>query len=303
VFASLNSRAIGLTLSAVQTIELAAKAGFGGVDLLVRDVLERGDDVRALRARMEILGLRGGAWPLPVDWRGDWAEFRRDLERLPRYADAAAALGLFRTGTWVMPETPAAFAGLPDRQARRAATAALHVERLGAIAGVLARSGVRLGLEAIGVETSRGNGGDPFVYRLADLGDALGPLRGAAPNLGVVLDGFHLYAAGESIDAGLARGVDDVVWVHAADLPSGADAERSAMIDRERGLPGEHPAVGTRALLHRLAAVGYDGPVTAEPMAGCRSLAGLGPEETVRRTAAALRSVWPGSDLKTVRRT
>ena len=302
MFASLNSRAIGLTLSALQTIELAAEAGFGGVDLLVRDVVERGEDVRALHARMGVLGLRGGAWPLPVDWRGDRAEFLRDLERLPRYADAAAALGLSRTGTWVMPETPAAFAGLADRQARRAATAALHVERLAAIAGVLARSGVRLGLEAIGVETSRGNGGDPFVYRLADLDDALGPVRDEAPNLGVVLDGFHLYAAGESIDEALAWGVESVVWVHAADLPSGADANRSAVIDCERGLPGEHPAVGTRALLERLAVAGYDGPVTAEPMAGCRSLAGLGPKEAVRRTAEALRSVWPGSNLTTVRR-
>ena len=62
-----------------------------------------------LRARMDGLGLRGGAFPLPVNWRGSAEEFERDLGRLPRHAEAAAALGLFRTGTWVMPETLGTF--------------------------------------------------------------------------------------------------------------------------------------------------------------------------------------------------
>ena len=53
---------------------------------------------------MDDLGLRGGAWPLPVDWRGPDDRFRNDLRELPRYAQAAALLGLYRTGTWVLPE-------------------------------------------------------------------------------------------------------------------------------------------------------------------------------------------------------
>jgi sugar phosphate isomerase/epimerase len=88
--------------------------------------------------------------------------------------------------------------------------------------------------------------------------------------------------------------VGRVVWVHVADLPATAVAPREAVRDHDRGLPGEHEAVGTRGLLRRLATEGYDGPVTAEPMAGCRSVAGLSPERTVRRVAEALRSVWPG---------
>ena len=38
---------------------------------------------------MDDLGLRGGAWPLPVDWRGDARRFARDLDRLPVLAEAA----------------------------------------------------------------------------------------------------------------------------------------------------------------------------------------------------------------------
>jgi sugar phosphate isomerase/epimerase len=285
MFMSLNARAMGLTLPAAETIELAAAAGFGGVDLLVRDVAESGADPAALRARMDRLGLRGGAFPLPVDWRGEAATFARDLERLPALAAVAAALRLTRTGTWVVPECP------PGED--RATTAAWHVERLGRVARVLDAHGIRLGLEVIGVASSRGGRGAPFVHRMADLGTVLGPLGREAPNVGVLVDAFHIYAAGESIEAGLAWGVGRVVWAHVADLPPWATADRACIRDELRGLPGEHGAVESRRLLAILAEGGYDGPVTAEPLAGCSSLEGQTPEQAVRRVAAALRSVWP----------
>src|SRR5262245_12225418 len=97
---------MGRALPAAEAISLAARAGFDGVDLAVRDRVEAGDDPSELRARMDDLGVRGGAWPLPVAWRGDAETFARDLERLPRFAEAAATLGLARTGTYIMPETP-----------------------------------------------------------------------------------------------------------------------------------------------------------------------------------------------------
>jgi sugar phosphate isomerase/epimerase len=283
MFMSLNARAIGLDLLARETIALAAAAGFGGVDLLVRDLVDAGTELEPLRALMNDLGLRGGAFPLPVNWRGSADDFARDLSRLPRYAAAAAELGLVRTGTWVMPETPHS----------RAETMAIHVERLGAIARVLRAEGVRLGLEVVGVARSRSGRGQPFVHRLTDLDRVFASLFHETPNLGVLVDSFHLFAAGEPIEAALAWGVGRVVWVHVADLPASAAAERATMIDQDRGLPGEHGAVESRSLLQALTTGGYDGPVTAEPMAGCRSLAGLSPEQAVHRVAAALRSVWP----------
>ncbi|MGE3822519.1 MAG: sugar phosphate isomerase/epimerase, partial [Isosphaeraceae bacterium] len=91
----------------------------------------------------------------------------------------------------------------------------------------------------------------------------------------------------------LAWGVDRVVWVHVADLPANFPDDREAIRDWDRGLPGEHDAVGTAALLQTLASAGYDGPVTAEPMPGCRALAGLNPLEAAQKTADALRAVWP----------
>lgn len=291
MFSSFNARALGLDLTADRAVELAAGAGFGGVDLMVRDLVAAGVDPGRLRARMDGLGLRGGAFPLPVDWRGGEAEFERDLARLPDLAAAAAVLGVLRTGTWVLPETP----GRPGDPEMRAATVSLHIERLGRIARALAPHGVRLGLEVIGVASSRPGRGEPFVCRMADLDPVLGGIWCEAPNLGVLVDAFHLYAAGESVEAGLAWGVNRIVWVHIADLPPSATGDRAAIRDPDRGLPGEHGAVESRRLLERLAEEGYDGPVTAEPLAGCRSLAGLSPELVARRVAGAVRSIWPAS--------
>ena len=293
MYTSFNARAVGRNFSARETIEHAAAAGFGGVDLLVRDLVEAGDDPKSLRRRMDELGVRGGAWPLPVDWRGEADRFARDLERLPGLAEAATILGLTRTGTWVLPETPERPATEAGRAAHFEATVAFHRERLGAIARTLAGFGHRLGLEVIGVASSRSGRGMPFVTSLADLGRVFGALWAELPNLGILLDGFHLYAAGETIEAGLAWGVNRVVWVHVADLPASATSDRAAILDHQRGLPGENGTIDSRSLLRRLAKAGYDGPVTAEPMGGCASLGGLSNEATVRNVAAALHSVWP----------
>ena len=286
---SFNARAVGLPgLSAEETVDRAAEAGFEGVDLLVRDLVRSGGDPRAIRSRMDDRGVRGGAFPLPMDWRGDEATFRRDLEALAPLAEAASTLGLARTGTWVMPE-------LPGDGDDRAEVAAFHVRRLGAIARVLDARGIRLGLEVIGVESSRTGRRGPFVARLADLDRELGAVWDEAPNLGILLDAFHLYAADEPIEAGLAWGVGRVAWVHMADLPPSSLADRSRIVDADRGLPGENGAVDVRGFLARLASEGYDGPVTAEPLANCRSLAGLSPQAIAHRVKQSLDAAWPAN--------
>ncbi len=153
MYASSNARAVELTLSAEAMIDLAAATWFRGVDLLIRDLAAARDDPRALARRRDDLGLRGGAWPLPVAWRGDAARFARNLERLPRLAEAAV-LGLSRTGTWVLPETPERPETEAGRATHVAATVAFHLERLGSIARTLAGFGHRLGLEVIGVASA-----------------------------------------------------------------------------------------------------------------------------------------------------
>jgi sugar phosphate isomerase/epimerase len=293
VFASFNARALSIDLSAPETIDLAASAGFAGVDLVVRDVVERGLDPAELRRRLDDQGLRGGAWPLVINWRSDPERYRRDLELLPRLAEAAAVLGLTRTGTWVLPETPDRPATEAARVAHMDAVARWHRDRLGPIIRVLDAHGTRLGLEAIGVPSFRTGHGVPFVTRLADLDAVLGADWGDDPTPGIILDSFHLYAADEDPATVLAWGIDRVVWVHLADLPGPGLLDRSAIQDHERGLPGDVGAVANRELLQMLADRGYDGPVTAEPLAACPALAGRSAAEAAHRVAVSLRRVWP----------
>jgi len=287
MFSSFNARAVGLPgLSAEETVDLAAGAGFEGVDLLVRDLVLSGVDPRTIRARMDDLGLKGGAFPFPMNWREDETTFRQDLEGLKPVLEAASVLGLSTTGTWVMPE-------LPVPGADRGEVAALHIRRLGTLARLLDSHGIKLGLEVIGVESFRTGREEPFVARLADLDKELGPIWAESPNLGILLDAFHLYAADEPIEAGLSWGVDRIYWVHVADLPPGGPVDRAKIVDANRGLPGKNGTIDVRGFLARLAREGYDGPVTVEPLANCRGLAGLNPRAVAERVKRSLDSVWP----------
>ncbi len=290
MYSSWNARAVGLGLTAAESVEVAAEAGFDGVDLLLRDLVESGVDLRSIRGRMDELELRGGAWPLPVRWRETPEQFAEDLRELPRYAAAAATLGLHRTGTWVLPELDASFFPDPEGGDLLGRTIGLHVERLGRIARILADHGSRLGLEIMGPASARRNPDAHFVHQYMLLPERLAELRAQHPNIGVLVDAFHLFAAGEGIEAGFVWGVDSVVWVHIADS---VNPDRLRVLDQERALPGDTGLADYRGLLQRLAAESYDGPVTVEPLNRCRSLQGLDALATARRTFASLQKVWP----------
>ena len=293
-----NARAVGLDLSAEQTIEVAAKAGFEGVDLLVRDIAESGADADELRRRMDDLGLQGGGWSLPVNWRNDAETFEADLKQLPRRAKTAARLGLFRTGTWVRFESePVASEELGNEGAGERiseASTALQIERLGRIARMLDDHGSRIGLEIIGSRSERTGRGVPLVGTYAELARRFAALREAHRNVGVLVDAFHLFASGESLDAAMAWGPSSVVWIHLSDPAHG---DRSTLRDVERDLPGESPSSLCAGLLAGLAERGCQGPVTVEPLWRCRSLEGLNPLQMAIKTREALRRVWPSTLL------
>lgn len=287
MFASFNARAVGLPhLPTDETIEVARLAGFDGVDLMVRDIVRGGLDPARVRDRLDAAGLVAGAFPMTMDWRGSRADFDRDLAELPKLADAARTMGLSRTGTWVMPE-------LPSRSIGRAEVAELHRNRLGAIARILADHEIRLGLEVIGVRSFRSGRGETFVARMADLERELPGLVEQEPNMGLLVDAFHLHAADEPVEAALAWGVDRIVWAHVADLPAGARVDRDAIVDADRGLPGDHGAVESRALLAALARGGFGGPVTTEPLGRCLSLVGKDAASVARLVRASLGLIWP----------
>ena len=244
MFTSFNARAVGLDLARPprRSSWPPGPASTGSTSWSATSSTP-GDDPAEVRARMDDLGLRGGAFPLPVAWRGDEADVPPRPRRAPRLAEAAAILGLTRTGTWVMPETP-------GRDSAAAEVAALHVERLGEIARVLGRHGIRLGLEVIGVESFRTGTRRP-VRRPAGR-----PRPGAGPDLG---RGARTWAscstpststrpASRSRRAGLGRRAGGLGPRRRPARPAAVD-DRSQIVDADAGLPGENGAVDVRGFL------------------------------------------------------
>jgi sugar phosphate isomerase/epimerase len=293
MFTSWNARAVGLVSTAAEAIELAAGTGFEGVDLMVRDLVLAGESPGALRDRMGELGLQGGGFPLPVQWKGSSRQFAADLADLPRYAEAARVLGLRCTGTWVMPEFDPALdderrPGGPSIQQQ---AIAFHLERLGRIARVLEDHQIDFGLEIMGPATFRTRQGPAFIGTYGQLTESLSALKERHGNVGILADAFHLFASGEAVEVVLGWGVERVMWVHVADS---AVPDRTTVLDHERLLPGEAGRADCKGLLRLLANQGYQGPVTVEPLSRCASLHGLDPSTVARKALASLRSIWPG---------
>ncbi len=274
MYKALSPGAIGVSAPSIERAIAAARTGgFEGVEVNPREIAdlvdERGAD--AVRAVFAESGVRPAGFGLPVDWRGDEASFERGIEELPRLARAAAAIGATRTMTWVLPSSnERAF----DENYR------FHVERFKPVAAALADAGCSLGLEFIGPKTMRDSQRYPFIYRMEDMlemGEEIGP------NVGLLLDCWHWYTSGGTLEDLRGLGPEQVVYVHVNDAPAGVPVDEQ--VDSVRALPGETGVIDIEGFLGTLKSIGYDGPVTPEPFK--RELAELPSDEDRLRTVGA----------------
>jgi sugar phosphate isomerase/epimerase len=165
------------------------------------------------------------------------AEFARRLEQ----CQALGAPHLVVTpGPGAVPETPSA------------AELARAADRLRAAADLAAGFGVRLGIEFL-----------KGARLVSTLPTALDLARRAAhPNLGVVLDTFHLYAGASKLeDLALLDAPERLSFVHLNDVPGGTPRELWA--DSDRVLPGDG-ALPLDAIAGGIRASGYAGYASLE---------------------------------------
>ncbi len=232
-----------------EAIRMASDHEFGGLEFSPQAVLNQG--VESAKVTFEVSGILPIAFGLPTDWRGTHEKWQSDLEVLPRIAAAAQALGCTRTATWVMPCSN-------DREL--AENRDFHITRFKPVAQILADHGISLGLEFIGPKTLRDSQKHPFVYRMEDmlaLGEEIGP------NVGLLLDSFHWYTAGQTVTELEQVAVDRIVHVHINDARLGRTPEEQ--IDGERGLPGDSGVIDLEGFFGALKKIGYTGPVVVEP--------------------------------------
>lgn len=284
MFKNLSAGAIGIrNLTLEQTLDLAQKTGFAGVDFNIHEVatLAEQHGIDHVRSLFEQYGVRPGAWGLPVAWRDDtWLD---DVARLPKLAELAQALGANRTSTWCPPSsTERTFKENFD----------WHVERYRRIAETLKPYGIRFGIEFIGPQTLRPADQHAFIYTMEgmlELADTIG-----TGNVGLLLDAWHLYTSGGSLDDLDKISNDQVVNVHVNDAPEGLTM--ATYDDHDRRLPMETNVMDLPGFMHKLKTMNYDGPVTAEPFSK-RLNAMDDPMEAAKITASYMDKMWQAAGV------
>ena len=276
MYRSLSGGPIGVRVDFEKAVELAAHFGFEGVALDSGYAMTAGPET--VVQMLEERNLKPGGWGLPVRFLGPDEDFQAQLAKLPPVAEACSRAGDLRCSTWVSPAS--------DEKPFDELFEVLRGQ-VTQVAGVLAEFDVRLGLEFIGPATSRASKKYEFIYTM----DGMLELCRAAGtgNVGLLLDCWHLYTSGGSMDDVLGLTDDDVVQVHINDAPAGVALEDH--LDNVRGLPGETGVMDVRRFLECLQQIGYTGPVMAEPFS--ERVRQMQTEDAVRATKEAIDSVWP----------
>jgi sugar phosphate isomerase/epimerase len=284
---TLGPEALGIRgLSLPDAIALARETGFAGLAFDVAAAADLADahGVAYVAEMFAGAGVRPACWFVPIAWQqgDDWAG---ELPELSRLAAVARELDCPRAATF-MPS------GSNERPYE--ANFAWHVARLRRIAEVLRDEGCRFGIEYVGPKTFRAEFRYEFIYTLDGLLELIRAV--GTGNVGVLLDSWHLYTAGESL-ADLDRlTADDVVAVHVNDAPAGVP--RDEQMDRVRTLPMETGVIDLVGFMRKLRDRGYDGPVMPEPFSRrVEDLAATDPTSAGREAARAMDALWRAAGL------
>src|SRR5256885_1922293 len=106
MFKTLSPGAINVTAKNLAEGLAAAKiGGYQGLEFSAAEIADLVDQqgAAAVKKTFADAGVRPALFGLPVDWRTTEENWKRDLAKLGRLAKAAAAIGVARTATWIMP--------------------------------------------------------------------------------------------------------------------------------------------------------------------------------------------------------
>jgi sugar phosphate isomerase/epimerase len=244
---------LGFSASQREAVELAERHGFESVGADGAFLASLSDDQMAdLKAFMKTKSIVFGAAGLPVEFRRDETKFGEDLKGLPKFAAGLQRAGVDRVATWLMP----CHDTLPYLRNFRQ-----HAARLREAAKVLQGHGARLGLEYVAPKTSWASRRYPFIHTLAEMKELIAEIN--TGNVGLVLDSWHWWHAGDTAADLLALKGADVLAVDLNDAPAGIPKDQQP--DGRRELPCATGVIDVGAFLKALDQIRYDGPVRAEP--------------------------------------
>jgi len=231
-------------------VRLAGKLGYGGVD--VNFNAAKTDGVDATRALLKEANVKPAVANLPLPFATpDEAAFQNGLKLLDENAQFAAAIGLNRMMAVMSPASP-----VPKDERYK-----FVKDRVTAIAAVLERSKIRLGLEFLGPVYFRSNEKSPhtFIYTLPE---TVALAAECGPNIGVVLDAWHWYHSRGTAAEIVAAGKSRIVHVHLSDAKPAPPEE---VRDNQRHMPGEG-VIDLVGFFQALKQIGYVDGVSPEPL-------------------------------------
>lgn len=251
---ALTPGSIGVTVKSQRELnDLAHRHKFEAVEPRTDELAAMSpDELAATIADLRSKQLVWAAAGLPVDFRKEDALFHDGLTKLPRLADGLKRAGVTRVGTWLLPShEELTYRKNFDR----------HARRLREVARILKDHGLRLGLEYVGTQSLLVRQRYPFVHTLGETRELIAEI--GTGNVGLVLDTWHWWTAGDTEADLRSLKSDEVVSVDLNDAPRGIAKEQQQ--DNARELPVATGVIDTATFLRALVHIGYDGPIRPEP--------------------------------------
>lgn len=291
MFVSLPPWAVARNVGWPEQARLAARVGYRGIDWAFGSAKTAGvEATKALFAELQITPTITNL-PMQGPLNADAAAFTERLAKLAEDAAFAAAIGCQRFQFVLSPTTGGA---------TKAERWPFVRDRLGAVAAVLAKHDIRLGLEFLGplvfrtrVARPAGAAADPnappppppvpFVWTLPE---TVKLATESGPNVGITLDAWHwFHSQGTTADI-LATPVSRIVHVHVSDARAMPPEQ---VEDNMRWLPGEG-IIDLDGFFKALQQIGYTGGVAPETI-GPRIPETMPPEESARLALEATLAV------------
>ncbi|WJL96759.1 TIM barrel protein [Microbacterium sp. ET2] len=254
MYTVLSTRRLLFESSPERLVQLAEDHGFDAVDAVVpyfMDVAIREHFVQLVHGAGLDWGLAG--MPVPLGTTTSESDFASLLETVRRLAPVLADAGVTTMSAWLAPA---------NNELAYDDSFALHKRRIDALAPVLRDAGLRLALEYVGPRTWRAPYRHSFISDLDGMRSLIDALQ-EPERAGLLLDTFHWFTAGESLDQIRTLSAGEILAVDLNDAPLGIAFEDQ--LDMERAQPCATGVIDAAGFVSVLREIGYDGPVQSEP--------------------------------------
>ncbi|HUU91864.1 MAG TPA: sugar phosphate isomerase/epimerase family protein [Phycisphaerae bacterium] len=250
---TLNVGQVGVRADPFEAVKLAVRYGYGAVTPMPWHLAKYSqEELERLLAEMKAAGLAWGAGVVSPFFDPDDAKFKEKRGKILETAKVLGRAGVTRCMTWTGPGSDTL---------TYVANFRLHVRRAKEIGKVLGDHGLRLGIEYLGTKTMARKRKFPFARSLAGMKEVADEV--GLPNVGLTLDAWHWFQAGDTEEDILRLTNREVVTADICDAPAGVP--RDQMPDSPRKLPCTTGVIDVKAFLSGLVRIGYDGPVGTEP--------------------------------------